>query len=39
MVCRHPTTISWLKPEEEFIKLDVDDNSLINPGRIGFGVF
>jgi hypothetical protein len=35
-VYRHPTTVSWLRPEEGFIKLDVDDNSLRNPGRIRF---
>jgi hypothetical protein len=26
-----------LRYEEGFIKLDMDDNSLKNPGRIGFG--
>jgi len=37
MVSRHPTTVSWLRHEEGFIKLDVDDSSLKNQGRIGFG--
>jgi hypothetical protein len=35
-IYRHPTTVSWFRPKEGFIKLDVDDNSLRNPGRIEF---
>jgi hypothetical protein len=37
MVRRHPIIVSWLRPEEKFIKLDVGCSSLRNPGRIGFG--
>jgi hypothetical protein len=37
VVSRHPTTVSWLRYEEGFIKLNMDDSSLKNPGRIGFG--
>jgi hypothetical protein len=37
VVSRHPITVSWLRYEEGFIKLNMDDSSLKNPGRIGFG--
>jgi hypothetical protein len=37
VVSRHPTTVSWLRHEKGFIKLDMDDSSLKNPERIGFG--
>ena len=37
MMHKHLISISWLKPEEEYIKLEVDDNSLTNLGRIEFG--
>jgi len=36
-VCKHPTTVSYLRLEEGFIKLDVNGSSFRNPGRIGFG--
>ena len=39
VVHRHLTCVSWLRPEEGFIKLDVNDNSLRNSTRIGFGGF
>jgi hypothetical protein len=28
VVHKHSTTVSWLRPEEELVKLDADDNSL-----------
>lgn len=38
-VCRHPIIVSWLRLREEFIKLDMDNNSLRSSGRIGFRGF